>query len=221
MILRGWQLKPGLPRGGRIRFIKNHEAKNLGISGTKEVAEIDMWLRIAKNKNLRITGEPENWTRFNRYLKPLMNTVTPTTDRIMNIADKIRPYDIVADHHAELDQQGHILRDLQDISSETLVVAKETRQVVLQVHCLLSVVAQTGAAAILDQENDEGFKAYSRLHQMYRQNKRSDKHRCFLAPCFLTHRINWISQISRCSLAPWFLTNQMCRISRGFWLHGF
>ena len=90
MILRGRQLKPGHPRGGRIRFIKNHAAKNLGISGTKEVAETDMWLRIAKDKNLRITGEPENWTRFNRDLKPLMNTVTPTADNIMNINTKRR-----------------------------------------------------------------------------------------------------------------------------------
>ena len=65
-------------------------AANAGmIQIQKNVAEMDMWLRIARSKNLKFHGEPENWAIFSRDIKFLMKTMSPKTDRIMTTVERL------------------------------------------------------------------------------------------------------------------------------------
>ena len=134
-------------------------AANAGmIQIQKNVADMDMWLRIARSKNLRFDGDSENWIIFAKDIKFLMEAVSPKADRIMQTVEKVKPNEIAMKHYADIDANGDIVKNQQ--TGEPLVLA-ETRQLARQVPYLLSCTAQASAAmAILDQEDEDGFKSY-------------------------------------------------------------
>ena len=140
----------------------------------KQVQEVDMWLRIAKSRGLRFSGDPNEWIRFSTDFKTLMHSLNPVSARIIQTVEKVIPEDIRNEHYAATDDQGNIRYDQRGDP----FIPKEHKAYAHQVYLLLSTIVQSGPSrALVDQEAEvrDGFKAYSRLHHRFSKVTRGAK----------------------------------------------